>query len=76
MPLRINAVNPGATRTAMRAQAMPGEDPQSLPHPSDVAEKILPLASPALTETGLIFDVRQDRFLRYRMPEQALSKAD
>jgi NAD(P)-dependent dehydrogenase (short-subunit alcohol dehydrogenase family) len=69
MPLRINAVNPGATRTAMRAQAMPGEDPQSLPHPSEVAEKILPLASPALTETGLIFDVRQDRFLRYRMPE-------
>lgn len=69
MPLRINAVNPGATRTAMRAQAMPGEDPNTLPHPSDVAEKILPLASPALTETGLILDVRQNRLLHYRMPD-------
>ncbi|MFC6490105.1 SDR family NAD(P)-dependent oxidoreductase [Nitratireductor sp. GCM10026969] len=69
MPLRVNAVNPGATRTAMRAQAMPGEDPQTLPHPSEVAEKIMPLASPALTETGLIFDVCKDRFVHYRMPE-------
>ena len=68
-PLRVNCVNPGATRTAMRAQAMPGENPQTLPHPSEVARKIVPLASPALTETGLIFDVREDRFTRYRMPE-------
>ncbi|WP_309084006.1 SDR family NAD(P)-dependent oxidoreductase [Chelativorans sp.] len=69
MPLRVNAVNPGATRTAMRAQAMPGEDPNTLPHPKEVAEKILPLASPSLTETGLIFDVRLGRFTRYRLPE-------
>lgn len=69
MALRVNAVNPGGTRTAMRAQAMPGEDPQTLPHPSQVADKILPLASPSLTETGLIFDVRRERFLHYRMPE-------
>ncbi|WP_265515569.1 SDR family NAD(P)-dependent oxidoreductase [Nitratireductor luteus] len=69
MPLRVNSVNPGATRTAMRAQAMPGEDPNTLPHPSEVAAKILPLASPELTETGLIFDVPKNRFTRYRMPE-------
>ncbi len=69
MPLRVNTVNPGATRTAMRAQAMPGEDPQTLPHPSEVARKILPLASAEVTETGLIFDVRKDRFIRYHMPE-------
>ena len=68
-PLRINCVNPGATRTAMRAQAMPGENPQALPHPSEVAKKIAALASPALTETGLIFDVPAGRFVRYRMPE-------
>ncbi|WP_159590707.1 SDR family NAD(P)-dependent oxidoreductase [Chelativorans xinjiangense] len=69
MPLRVNSVSPGPTRTAMRAQAMPGEDPQTLPHPAEVAAKILPLASPALTETGLVFDVRKDRFLHYRLPE-------
>lgn len=68
-PLRVNAVDPGATRTGMRAQAYPGEDPMTLPRPSEVAEKILPLASPALTETGLLFDVRQNRFLRYHEPD-------
>lgn len=68
LPLRINAVNPGATRTAMRAQAMPGEDPKTLPHPSEVADKILPLVSRDLTETGAIFDVRENRFLHYQMP--------
>ncbi|MFC5583868.1 SDR family NAD(P)-dependent oxidoreductase [Nitratireductor kimnyeongensis] len=69
MPLRVNSVNPGATRTAMRAQAMPGEDPETLPHPSEVAAKILSLASPELMETGLIFDVKKNRFTRYQMPE-------
>ncbi|WP_011580321.1 MULTISPECIES: SDR family NAD(P)-dependent oxidoreductase [Chelativorans] len=69
MPIRVNAVDPGATRTAMRAQAMPGEDPDTLPHPRDVAEKILPLASPSITETGLIYNVRLGRFTRYSMPE-------
>ena len=68
-PLRVNSVNPGATRTAMRAQAMPGENPQTLPHPSEIARRIVPLASPALTATGLILEAREGRFVRYRMPE-------
>ena len=58
MPLRVNAVDPGATRTAMRAQAVPGENPETLPHPSVIAANILPLASPSLTETGKVFDAR------------------
>ncbi|WP_062011661.1 SDR family NAD(P)-dependent oxidoreductase [Aureimonas sp. AU4] len=68
-PLRVNSVNPGATRTAMRALAMPGEDPETLPKPVDVAARILPLAMPELTETGQLFDVRQNRFLRYHAPD-------
>jgi NAD(P)-dependent dehydrogenase (short-subunit alcohol dehydrogenase family) len=68
-PLRINSVNPGGTRTAMRAQAMPGEDPETLPHPSEVAARIVPLASPSLTETGMYFDVAENRFKRYFLPE-------
>ncbi|ALN73664.1 SDR family NAD(P)-dependent oxidoreductase [Aureimonas sp. AU20] len=68
-PLRVNSVNPGGTRTAMRALAMPGEDPATLPSPADVAAKILPLAFPSLAETGQLFDVRKNRFLRYRDPE-------
>ncbi|PSJ50742.1 SDR family NAD(P)-dependent oxidoreductase [Kumtagia ephedrae] len=68
MPLRVNAFDPGRTRTAMRAQAVPGEDPMTLPHPSEVAAKILPLASPGLTETGLIYQAQNDRFVAYQQP--------
>jgi NAD(P)-dependent dehydrogenase (short-subunit alcohol dehydrogenase family) len=66
--LKVNLVNPGATRTAMRAQAMPGEDPQTLPHPSEIAEKILFLASPEMTDSGRLFVVRENRFVDYRAP--------
>lgn len=69
MPLRVNCVDPGRTRTAMRAQAVPGENPDTLPRPAEVARKILPLASPALTETGLIYRAQEERFVRYQMPE-------
>lgn len=67
--LRINCVNPGATRTAMRAQAVPGEDPSTLPTPSDVAQAMLPLLAPEQTETGKLFSVRDNKFLDYRLPE-------
>ncbi len=33
--IRVNIINPGATRTRMRAQAFPGEDPQTLSTPLD-----------------------------------------
>jgi len=69
LPLRILCVDPGATRTAMRAQAMPGEDPETLPHPSEVAEKLLPLVGPEQTETGKLYQVREGKIVDYRMPE-------
>ncbi|TWF56843.1 SDR family NAD(P)-dependent oxidoreductase [Neorhizobium alkalisoli] len=68
-PLKVNMVNPGATRTAMRAQAVPGEDPETLPHPQEVAEKILFLASPELKDTGRMFVVRENRFVDFRLPD-------
>jgi len=68
-PLRVNIVDPGIARTAMRALAMPGEDPLSVPLPADVAAKILPLASPALTETGKIWNVEKMGFTSHRRPE-------
>lgn len=37
--LRVNAINPGATRTKMRSKAYPGEDQLTLP----TAEQIMPL---------------------------------
>ena len=45
--VRVNSVNPGATRTPMRAAAYPAEDPLTLPTPEDIAEVFVQLASPA-----------------------------
>ncbi|WP_455474510.1 SDR family NAD(P)-dependent oxidoreductase [Bartonella sp. B30(2025)] len=67
--IKINCVNPGATRTTMRAQAMPHEDPQTLPSPQEVAAKIVHLSSPNLKETGKLFDVRENRFMNYHAPD-------
>jgi NAD(P)-dependent dehydrogenase (short-subunit alcohol dehydrogenase family) len=41
--IRVAIVNPGATRTAMRARAYPGEDPASVKPPEVVAERLLAL---------------------------------
>lgn len=41
--LRVAIVNPGATRTAMRARAYPGEDPASVKAPEVVAERLVSL---------------------------------
>jgi NAD(P)-dependent dehydrogenase (short-subunit alcohol dehydrogenase family) len=41
--LRVAIVNPGATRTAMRARAYPGEDPASLKAPEAVADRLVAL---------------------------------
>ncbi|WHO37123.1 SDR family NAD(P)-dependent oxidoreductase [Sphingobium sp. AP49] len=42
--IRTHIVDPGATRTAMRARAFPGEDPASLKAPSVVGAAIVELA--------------------------------
>lgn len=67
--LRINCVDPGHTRTAMRAEAMPGEDPKTVPHPSEVAARIIRLADPKLRETGMLFDITDNRFRSYQHPD-------
>lgn len=43
--VNVAIVDPGRTRTAMRAKAYPGEDPQSVKEPKIVAESILDLVS-------------------------------
>lgn len=69
MALRVNSFDPGGTRTAMRALAIPGENPDTLPHPSETAEHIMRLVGPELTETGKIYQRKTGRFVSYRMPE-------
>jgi NAD(P)-dependent dehydrogenase (short-subunit alcohol dehydrogenase family) len=43
--IRVNSVNPAATRTGMRAQAYPAEDPLTLPTPQEIVPVFLYLAS-------------------------------
>ena len=59
---RIKAaiVDPGATRTKMRSQAYPGEDPQSVKEPEVVAAQIVELLSGAF-ESGTRVAVNQSR---------------
>lgn len=42
--IRVAVLDPGATRTKMRARAYPGEDPASVKPPEAVAERIVQLA--------------------------------
>lgn len=41
--VRVATLDPGATRTAMRAKAYPGEDPQTVKPPEEVAARIVDL---------------------------------
>ncbi|MXO85440.1 SDR family NAD(P)-dependent oxidoreductase [Altererythrobacter aurantiacus] len=41
--IRVAIVDPGATRTQMRAKAYPGEDPKTVKQPSVVADRIVAL---------------------------------
>lgn len=50
--IRVNLINPGPTRTRMRAQAYPGEDPSTLKPPEAVTEAFVALAEPAWTRNG------------------------
>lgn len=44
--LRVNCINPGGTRTAMRRAAYPGEDPATLKTPADIMNPYLYLIGP------------------------------
>ena len=50
--VKINLLDPGPTRTAMRAKAMPGEDPESLSPPDALAPLIVEMLSPSYQKTG------------------------
>jgi len=57
-PVRVNLVNPGPTRTGMRAKAFPGENPVTLKPPEHVTETFVRLAEPACTDNGKLFDLK------------------
>ena len=57
--MKINMIDPGGTRTAMRAAAFPGEDPQSIPSADDIAPAFIELLSEACQHHGERLSARQ-----------------
>jgi NAD(P)-dependent dehydrogenase (short-subunit alcohol dehydrogenase family) len=51
-PVKVNLLDPGPTRTKMRAQAYPGEKAESIKPPDALAPLILQLTSPDCTSHG------------------------
>jgi NAD(P)-dependent dehydrogenase (short-subunit alcohol dehydrogenase family) len=50
--IRVNSINPGATRTAMRMATYPGEDPKTLPSPEAIMPLYLYLMGPDSKEVN------------------------
>jgi NAD(P)-dependent dehydrogenase (short-subunit alcohol dehydrogenase family) len=57
--VRVNLLNPGPVRTAMRAKAFPGEDPTTLPAPDALAPLIVEMLSPAFAKNGALVNFRE-----------------
>ena len=66
--VKVMLVNPGKMRTRMRAAAMPGEDPLTLPTPEALAPKLLQMLSPEWRETGKLYDFPTDKVLSFQDP--------
>ncbi|MCX5572365.1 YciK family oxidoreductase [Enterobacter sp. E-TC7] len=60
--LRVNCINPGGTRTSMRASAFPTEDPLKLKTPADIMPLYLWLmGDDSRRKTGMTFDAQPGR---------------
>ena len=57
--IRVNSLDPGATRTSMRAKAMPGEDPQTVALPQSLDDVFIALASRECTHNGEVVVAQQ-----------------
>ena len=57
--VRVNLINPGPIRTAMRAKAFPGEDPMTLATPEEIAPLFLQMAAASFTDNGTLVAFRR-----------------
>jgi NAD(P)-dependent dehydrogenase (short-subunit alcohol dehydrogenase family) len=63
--VKVMLANPGPMRTAMRAAAMPGEDPNTLKTPEEFAASLLALCAPEWGESAKLFDFPTGRLLDF-----------
>ncbi|WP_299444060.1 SDR family NAD(P)-dependent oxidoreductase [uncultured Rhodospira sp.] len=55
--VKVNLINPGRTRTTMRREAYPGENPETLPLPDSHADAFVRLASAECQDHGALIDL-------------------
>ncbi|NNF76443.1 MAG: SDR family NAD(P)-dependent oxidoreductase [Rhizobiales bacterium] len=53
--VKVNLVNPGPLRTALRAQAWPGEDAETVARPAEFAEALIDLVRPETDTSGAMY---------------------
>jgi NAD(P)-dependent dehydrogenase (short-subunit alcohol dehydrogenase family) len=58
-PIKVNLINPGPMRTLMRRKAMPGEDPEYLVKPEDMAYKVVEMLSPSFDRNETIINFQK-----------------
>ena len=68
LDIKVNIIDPGDAHTALRAQAMPGEEAWGLNEPVEIAPHIVSLALPEMEESGKLYSVNKEKFLRIRKP--------
>ncbi len=56
--IRVTVLNPGGTRTNMRAEAFPGEDPDTLPSADEIAQAFVAPATADWTRSGEVLNAR------------------
>lgn len=61
-PIKTLIINPGGLRTAMRAKAIPGEDPSTLKTPDDLAPYLVELCSNDLEKSATLWDFKSKNF--------------
>ena len=57
--MKVNLLNPGAMRTAMRAKAMPGENPEEVPNPLLITPLIVDMLSASFSKNDALVNFRE-----------------
>ena len=57
--VKVNLINPGPMRTAMRKKAMPGEDPAKLPAPEDLAYRVVEMLAPSYDRNETVINFQK-----------------
>ena len=57
--IKVNLINPGPMRTAMRKKAMPGEDPGTLPVPEDLAYRVVEMLAPTYDRNETVINFQK-----------------